>query len=93
MAATVEAEYVFGAEDLESRAKVVKFAVIQGNEREGAAQEHQEAVQRPGAPGHAAGDVAAASLGDPVAGLLGLERVAAVDELVAVQAGRAVGDR
>ena len=40
MAATLEAKYVFGTEDLESRAKVVKFAVIQGNEREGAGQEH-----------------------------------------------------
>jgi RNA polymerase sigma factor (sigma-70 family) len=51
MAATLEAEYVFGAEHLESRAKVVKFAVIQGNEREGAAQEHElasfEAVMLP----------------------------------------------
>ncbi|HET6886853.1 MAG TPA: sigma-70 family RNA polymerase sigma factor [Candidatus Udaeobacter sp.] len=41
MAATLEAEYAFDAEDLESRAKVVKFAVIQGNETEGAAQEHE----------------------------------------------------
>ena len=41
MAATLGAKYVFGTEDLESRAKVVKFAVIQGNEREGAAQEHE----------------------------------------------------
>src|SRR6185312_11108016 len=41
MAATLEAKYVFGTEDLESRAKVVKFAVIQGNEEEGAAQEHE----------------------------------------------------
>ena len=41
MAATLEAEYAFDAEDLEWRAKVVKFAVIQGNEREGAAQEHE----------------------------------------------------
>ena len=51
MAATLEAEYAFGAEDLESRAKVVKFAVIQGNEREGAAEEHElasfEAVMLP----------------------------------------------
>jgi RNA polymerase sigma-70 factor (ECF subfamily) len=51
MAATLEAEYAFDAEDLESRAKVVKFAVIQGNEREGAAQEHElasfEAVMLP----------------------------------------------
>ena len=51
MAATLEAKYVFGTEDLESRAKVVKFAVIQGNEREGAAQEHElasfEAVMLP----------------------------------------------
>ena len=51
MAATLEAEYAFDAEDLEWRAKVVKFAVIQGNEREGAAQEHElasfEAVMLP----------------------------------------------
>ena len=51
MAATLEAEYAFDAEDLESRAKVVKFAVIQGNEREGAAEEHElasfEAVMLP----------------------------------------------
>ena len=40
MAATIEAEYVFGAEDLESRAKVVKFAVFQPEEQ-GAAQEHE----------------------------------------------------
>ena len=51
MAATLEAEYAFDAEDLEWRAKVVKFAVIQGNEREGAAEEHElasfEAVMLP----------------------------------------------
>src|SRR5262249_52936621 len=41
MAATLEAEYVFGAEDLEPRAKVVKFAVIQRDEEQGAAQEHE----------------------------------------------------
>ena len=41
MATTLEAEYVFGAEDLESRAKVVKFAVIQRHEEQGAAQEHE----------------------------------------------------
>ena len=40
MAATLEAEYVFGAEDLESGPKVVKLAVIQGHQREGA-QEHE----------------------------------------------------
>jgi RNA polymerase sigma-70 factor (ECF subfamily) len=40
MAATLEAEYVFGAEDLESGPKVVKFAVIQGHQGEGA-QEHE----------------------------------------------------
>jgi len=40
MAATLEAEYAFGAEDLESRAKVVKFAVFQPEEQ-GAAQEHE----------------------------------------------------
>src|ERR1700753_2515531 len=38
MATTLEAEYVFGTEDLESR--VVKFAVIQGHQGEGA-QEHE----------------------------------------------------
>src|ERR1700752_4133642 len=41
MAATLEAEYAIGAEDLESRAKVVKFAVIQRHEEQGAAQEHE----------------------------------------------------
>ena len=41
MAATLEAEYVFGAEDLESRAKVVKFAVFQRHEQQRAAQEHE----------------------------------------------------
>jgi RNA polymerase sigma-70 factor (ECF subfamily) len=40
MATTLEAEYVFGAEDVDSRAKVVKFAVIQGHQGEGA-QEHE----------------------------------------------------
>ena len=41
MAATLEAEYVFGTKDLEPGAKVVKFAVFQGNERQDAAQEHE----------------------------------------------------
>jgi RNA polymerase sigma-70 factor (ECF subfamily) len=41
MAATLEAEYAFDAEDLRSRTKVVKFAVIQKHEEEGAAQEHE----------------------------------------------------
>ena len=41
MAATLEAEYAFGAEDFDSRAKVVKFAVIQRHEEQGAAQEHE----------------------------------------------------
>jgi len=41
MAATLEAEYVFGTEDLEPRAKIVKFAVIQREEEQGAAQEHE----------------------------------------------------
>ena len=41
MTATLEAEYAFGAEDLESRAKGVKFAVIQRHEEQGAAQEHE----------------------------------------------------
>src|SRR5882762_843050 len=40
MGATLEAEYVFGAEDLESGPKVVKFGVIQGHHGEGA-QEHE----------------------------------------------------
>src|SRR5712675_2361794 len=40
MGATLEAEYVFGAEDLESGPKVVKFGVIQGHQGEGA-QEHE----------------------------------------------------
>ncbi len=41
MAATLQADYAFGAEDLDSRAKVVKFAVIQRHEEQGAAQEHE----------------------------------------------------
>ena len=41
MAATLEAEYAFDAEDLGSRAKIVKFAVIQRHEEQGAAQEHE----------------------------------------------------
>src|SRR3989440_2747192 len=41
MAATLEAEYVFGAEDLGSRAKVVKFGVFQRHEEQGVAQEHE----------------------------------------------------
>jgi len=40
MAATLEAEYVFGTKDLEPRDKVVKFSVIQGHQGEGA-QEHE----------------------------------------------------
>src|SRR5215468_10526577 len=40
MAATLEAAYVFGAEDFESGPKVVKFAVIQGHQGQGA-QEHE----------------------------------------------------
>lgn len=40
MATTLEAEYVFDAEDVDSRAKVVKFDVIQGRQGEGA-QEHE----------------------------------------------------
>jgi len=40
MAATLEAEYAFGAEDLETGAKVVKFAVFQGYQGEGA-HEHE----------------------------------------------------
>jgi RNA polymerase sigma-70 factor (ECF subfamily) len=40
MATTLEAEYAFGAEDLESGPKVVKFGVIQGHQGEGA-QEHE----------------------------------------------------
>ena len=35
MATTLEADYVFGTKDLESGAKVVKFAVIQGHQGEG----------------------------------------------------------
>jgi RNA polymerase sigma-70 factor, ECF subfamily len=41
MAATLEAEYAFCAEDLEPGAKVVKFAVFQRHEEQGAAQEHE----------------------------------------------------
>ena len=37
MAATLEAEYAFDAEDLGSRPKVVKFAVIHRHEEQGAA--------------------------------------------------------
>ena len=40
MAATLEAKYVFDTKDLESRDKVVKFAVFQRHEEQGAAQEH-----------------------------------------------------
>ena len=40
MAATLEADYDFGTEDLESGPKVVNFAVIQGHQGEGA-QEHE----------------------------------------------------
>ena len=40
MATTLEAEYVFGTKDLESRDRVVKFSVIQGHQGEGA-QEHE----------------------------------------------------
>jgi RNA polymerase sigma-70 factor (ECF subfamily) len=40
VAATLEAEYVFGTEDLELRAKGVKFAVIQGHQGQGA-QQHE----------------------------------------------------
>ena len=41
MAATLEAEYAFDVEDLESRTNIVKFAVVQRHEEEGAAQEHE----------------------------------------------------
>ena len=41
MAATLEAEYAFDAEDLGSSTKIVKFAVIQRHEEEGATQEHE----------------------------------------------------
>ena len=41
MAATLEAEYAFGAEDLESGVKGVKFAVIQRHQEQGAAQEYE----------------------------------------------------
>jgi RNA polymerase sigma factor (sigma-70 family) len=41
MAATLEAGYAFGVEDLRSRTKVVKFAVVQRREEEGAAQEQE----------------------------------------------------
>src|SRR6202008_4311738 len=40
MATTLEAEYAFGAEDLELGPKVVNFAVIQGHQGE-SAQEHE----------------------------------------------------
>src|SRR5260370_31408062 len=40
MAATLEAEYAFGAEDIESGPEAVKFSVIQGHQGEGA-QEHE----------------------------------------------------
>jgi RNA polymerase sigma-70 factor (ECF subfamily) len=41
MAATLEAEYAFDAEDLGSRTNIVKFAVVQRHEEQGAAQEHE----------------------------------------------------
>jgi RNA polymerase sigma factor (sigma-70 family) len=41
MAATLEAEYAFDAEDLGSRTNIVKFAVVQRHEEGGAAQEHE----------------------------------------------------
>jgi RNA polymerase sigma-70 factor (ECF subfamily) len=41
MAATLEAEYAFGVEDLRSRTNIVKFAVVQRHEEGGAAQEHE----------------------------------------------------
>jgi len=41
MAATLEAEYAFDAEDLRSGAKIVKFAVIPKQEEQSATQEHQ----------------------------------------------------
>src|SRR6476660_10514816 len=41
MATTLEADYVFGTKDLELGAKVVKFAVFQRHEEQGAAQEHE----------------------------------------------------
>jgi RNA polymerase sigma factor (sigma-70 family) len=41
MAATLEAEYAFDVEDLGSRTNIVKFAVVQRHEEEGAAQEHE----------------------------------------------------
>jgi len=51
MAATLEAEYAFVAEDLEPRGKVVKFAVIQGHQGQGGAQQHElasfEAIMLP----------------------------------------------
>src|SRR5436190_224987 len=51
MAVTIEAEYGVWAEDLGSRAKVVKFAVFQRDEEQGAAQEHElasfEAIMLP----------------------------------------------
>ena len=43
MAAQLRAEYAAESEDLESSAKVVKFAVIRRNEEEGATQEHEVA--------------------------------------------------
>ena len=41
MAATLEAGYAFDTEDLESRAKVVKFSVVQTHEEQGTAKEHE----------------------------------------------------
>src|ERR1700751_1764450 len=41
MATTLEADYVFGTKDFELGAKVVKFAVFQRHEEQGAAQEHE----------------------------------------------------
>jgi RNA polymerase sigma factor (sigma-70 family) len=41
MAAKLEAEYAFDVEDLSSRTNIVKFAVVQRQEEEGTAQEHE----------------------------------------------------
>ena len=41
MAATLKAEYAFDSEDLESSAKIVKFAVLKKHQEQDAAQEHE----------------------------------------------------
>ena len=41
MAATLKAEYAFDPQDLESSAKIVKFAVLKKHQEQDASQEHE----------------------------------------------------